>query len=147
MATKYILDLTKEEYRDDFMGIAEFDKNQPKEFWQYEARDKLVEKLELFLSDAQKYKGERAKNRSKTWLSHNAILVTGQRGTGKTVFLRNSEVMWQSFCKLSSNPSSAIYFLDSIDPTMLVEQDNFANVLLHKYIVMLSLRLKKIAVM
>lgn len=143
MATKYILDLTKEEYRDDFMGIAEFDKNQPKEFWQYEARDKLVEKLELFLSDAQKYKGERAKNRSKTWLSHNAILVTGQRGTGKTVFLRNSEVMWQSFCKLSSNPSSAIYFLDSIDPTMLVEQDNFANVIIAQIYSEVEFKIKK----
>jgi hypothetical protein len=128
MTTKYILDLSKEEYLDNFVALDE--KINDKEFWQYEARDKLVEKLSSFLNDAKKYKHARSKNKSKTWLSHNAILVTGQRGTGKTVFLRNCEAMWDVHCKKTLKSQSEIYFLESIDPTMLIEQDNFANVII-----------------
>ncbi|WP_164834656.1 hypothetical protein [Pseudoalteromonas agarivorans] len=46
MTTKYILDLSKEEYLDNFVVLDE--KINDKEFWQYEARDKLVEKLNIF---------------------------------------------------------------------------------------------------
>lgn len=130
MITKYILDLSKEEYLDDFVVLDEPTKVNDKEFWQYEARDKLVEKLNFFLDDAKKYKHARSKNKSKTWLSHNAILVTGQRGTGKTVFLRNCEAMWDVHCKQALKSQSEIYFLESIDPTMLSDQDNFANVII-----------------
>lgn len=130
MTTKYILDLSKEEYLDDFVVLDEPSKVNDKEFWQYEARDKLIEKLNFFLDDAKKYKHARSKNKSKTCLSHNAILVTGQRGTGKTVFLRNCEAMWDVHCKKTLKSQSEIYFLESIDPTMLIEQDNFANVII-----------------
>ncbi|KYL37199.1 hypothetical protein A2I96_06010 [Pseudoalteromonas tetraodonis] len=130
MTIRYTLDLTKEEYRDDFVALDEPTESNDKEFWQYEARDKLVEKLSSFLNDAKKYKQARSKNKSKTWLSHNAILVTGQRGTGKTVFLRNCEAMWDVHCKKMLKSQSEIYFLESIDPTMLIEQDNFANVII-----------------
>ncbi|OCQ22750.1 hypothetical protein A7985_01980 [Pseudoalteromonas luteoviolacea] len=131
MAIKYILDLTKEEYRDDFVGA---DKSQPvkyREFWQFEAREKLVNNLASFLNDAKQYKQSRSENKNKTWLSHNAILVTGQRGTGKTVFLRNVKSMWRAATQdrdeLNANE---IFFLDAIDPTMLVDNDNFANVII-----------------
>lgn len=130
MTIRYILDLTKEEYRDDFVALDEPTESNDKEFWQYEARDKLVEKLSFFLNDAKKYKQARSKNKSKTWLSHNAILVTGQRGTGKTVFLRNCKAMWDVYCKQALKSQSEIYFLESIDPTMLSDQDNFANVII-----------------
>ncbi|KZN41021.1 antiviral RADAR system adenosine triphosphatase RdrA [Pseudoalteromonas luteoviolacea] len=131
MAIKYILDLTKEEYRDDFVGA---DKSQPikhREFWQFEAREKLVNNLNSFLNDAKQYKQARSENKNKTWLSHNAILVTGQRGTGKTVFLRNVKNMWRAaVANDGQSHESEIFFLDAIDPTMLVDNDNFANVII-----------------
>ncbi|MCF6456316.1 antiviral RADAR system adenosine triphosphatase RdrA [Pseudoalteromonas sp. MMG024] len=129
MATSYLLDLTKEEYRDDFVSLNESKDQNHKEFWQYEARDKLVDKLKSFVNDAIAYKAERKNNKHKTWLSHNSILINGARGTGKTVFLRNCEAMWQVHCKNSDDVSGSIHFLPAIDPTMLVDHDNFANVI------------------
>ena len=131
MATTYLLDLTKEEYRDDFVSLNEPKEQTHKEFWQYEARDKLVDKLKSFVKDAIAYKSARTENKHKTWLSHNSILINGARGTGKTVFLRNCEAMWQAHCqKSSSDVAGSIYFLPAIDPTMLVDHDNFANVII-----------------
>ncbi|MBQ4837357.1 antiviral RADAR system adenosine triphosphatase RdrA [Pseudoalteromonas luteoviolacea] len=131
MATTYLLDLTKEEYRDDFVSLNEEQGKQHKEFWQYEARDKLVDKLKSFVKDAIAYKSERKNNKHKTWLSHNSILINGARGTGKTVFLRNCEAMWQAHCKQNSDDvAGSIHFLPAIDPTMLVDHDNFANVII-----------------
>lgn len=131
MATKYLLDLIKEEYRDDFISLDTHEDQEYKEFWQFEARDKLLEKLQNFVLDAQAYKSSRVKDKNKTWLSHNAILVNGTRGTGKTVFLRNCQAMWRVHCQQSLNfATSSIYFLPAIDPTMLIDQDNFANVII-----------------
>ncbi|MCF2857010.1 hypothetical protein L1286_05995 [Pseudoalteromonas sp. SMS1] len=132
MAIKYILDLTKEEYRDDFVSLAEVDdKKEGKEFWQFEARDRLIDRLCAFLKDAQAYNKERSLDDTKTWLSHNAILVNGGRGTGKTVFLRNCKAMWQYHCKQNDHlQASSIHFMPSIDPTMLIDHDNFANVII-----------------
>lgn len=133
MATSYLLDLTKEEYRDDFVLLDEPKHHSHKEFWQYEARDKLVDKLKSFVKDANAYRAERKNNKHKTWLSHNSILINGARGTGKTVFLRNCEAMWQAHCQQSQSSSDvagSIHFLPAIDPTMLVDHDNFANVII-----------------
>lgn len=131
MATKYLLDLIKEEYRDDFIPLDTHEDQEYKEFWQFEARDKLLEKLQNFVLDAQAYKSSRVKDKNKTWLSHNAILVNGTRGTGKTVFLRNCQAMWRVHCQQNTNfATSSIYFLPAIDPTMLIDQDNFANVII-----------------
>ncbi|MFY8299490.1 antiviral RADAR system adenosine triphosphatase RdrA [Pseudoalteromonas sp. SS15] len=131
MATTYLLDLTKEEYRDDFVSLNEPTDQNHKEFWQYEARDKLVDKLKSFVKDAIAYRNARTENKHKTWLSHNSILINGARGTGKTVFLRNCEAMWQAHCKKSSEDvAGSIHFLQAIDPTMLVDHDNFANVII-----------------
>ncbi len=123
MTTEYILDLDKEEYRDDFVS------NANNEFWQFEARDSLIEKLTTTLHEAKSYKIARQKKTNKTWLSHNAILVSGQRGTGKTVFLRNCEDIWKNSNSNSvSHEQSDLYFLHEIDPTMLINEDNFSNV-------------------
>ncbi|AIY65863.1 antiviral RADAR system adenosine triphosphatase RdrA [Pseudoalteromonas piratica] len=132
MVTNYLLDLTNNEYRDDFIALGLSDGTEGKlQFWQYEAREKLVDKLEIFLKDAEQYREDRNKNPNKTWLSHNSILVTGKRGTGKTVFLRNCAAMWKAHC--DNNEKSlfkSICFLPEIDPTMLVDHDNFANVVI-----------------
>lgn len=123
MTTNYILDISKEEYRDDYADGANG------ELWQIYAKQQLISDLESILSDAKKYKQFRSSNSNsnhkKTWLSHNAILVSSPRGTGKTVFLRNSKSMWDS----GSTKKDELYFLDVIDPTMLMANDSFSNVI------------------
>ena len=108
MTTNYILDISKEEYRDDYADGANG------ELWQIYAKQQLISDLESILSDAKKYKQFRSSNSNsnhkKTWLSHNAILVSSPRGTGKTVFLRNSKSMWDS----GSTKKDELYFLDVI---------------------------------
>ncbi|HDF8081263.1 TPA: hypothetical protein PEO44_003144 [Vibrio parahaemolyticus] len=120
----YKLDVSKEEYRDDYANHAN-----DGELWQVYAKDQLVENLHTILADAESYKSLRKHENNKTWLSHNAVLVTSPRGSGKTVFLRNSEKMWknseQGKAKLDS-----LFFLDVIDPTMLMDNDSFANVII-----------------
>lgn len=124
MTTKYILDLNTEEYRDNYV------ENQEHEFWQPDARDSLLENLIITVNEAKSYKAQREKN-NKTWLSHNAILVSGQRGTGKTVFLRNCEDIWKKeFANNSDGKMKELYFLQEIDPTMLLNEDNFSNVVI-----------------
>ncbi|BBN83697.1 hypothetical protein PA25_36820 [Pseudoalteromonas sp. A25] len=124
MSQTHILNLDKNEFRDDFIG-----KDNLNELWQDEAREGLISRLQTCLAEAKHYAKSRADNPHKTWLSHNAILVSGQRGTGKTVFLRNSEAIWKNASQQSDNNKSALYFLDVIDPTMLVNDDSFANVI------------------
>lgn len=123
MTTNYILDISKEEYRDDYADGASG------ELWQIYAKQQLISDLESILTDAKKYKQFRRdnsnSNQKKTWLSHNAILVSSPRGTGKTVFLRNSKSMWDS----GSIKKDELYFLDVIDPTMLMANDSFSNVI------------------
>lgn len=146
MTTSYLLDLTNNEYRDDFISLSQSDDStKPIQFWQYEAREKLVDKLHVFLSDAKKYKEERQENKQRTWLSHNSILVTGKRGTGKTVFLRNLDAMWAADCNDGRGNISKreICFLPEIDPTMLVDHDNFANVVIAQIYTVVEAELNK----
>jgi hypothetical protein len=125
MITEYILDLDKEEYRDDFVN------NENNEFWQFEARDSLIEKLTTTLNDAKSYKIARQEKPNKIWLSHNAILVSGQRGAGKTVFLRNCAEIWKNEQSNGGNHKAGeLHFLQEIDPTMLINEDNFSNVVI-----------------
>ncbi|KPH96236.1 hypothetical protein AMS58_01330 [Pseudoalteromonas porphyrae] len=123
MTANYILDISKEEYRDDYAD------GENGELWQIYAKQQLISDLESILSDAKKYKQFRRSNANpnhkKTWLSHNAILVSSPRGTGKTVFLRNSKSMWEA----GSTKKDELYFLDVIDPTMLMANDSFSNVI------------------
>lgn len=121
----YKLDVSREEYRDDYANQTEG------ELWQIYARDQLVDNLKSILNDAKKYRAFRSSNSSRndTWLSHNAVLVTSPRGSGKTVFLRNSESMWKNTFQDSEPESKELFFLDVIDPTMLMENDSFANVI------------------
>ncbi|WP_318435351.1 antiviral RADAR system adenosine triphosphatase RdrA [Photobacterium leiognathi] len=120
------LNYTKAEYLDDYSDSSG-------EFWQYEAQESLINKLEITLREAKEYKENRKQDNNKTWLSHNAILVSGQRGTGKTVFLRNCEKLWIKACK-KKNPNNIqeeeLKFLNVIDPTMLVNNDHFSNVII-----------------
>lgn len=121
----YKLDVSREEYRDDYAKEQEAG-----ELWQIYARNQLVSSLSSILKDAEKYKLTRLEGDSdETWLSHNAILVTSPRGSGKTVFLRNSKYMWNS-SQQGKEESGKLFFLNVIDPTMLMDNDSFANVII-----------------
>ncbi|WP_146491450.1 hypothetical protein [Vibrio sp. T20] len=117
----FLLDLDKPEYDDLFITSAG-----ERELWQRDAMHSLVKKLTINLEAAKQYCKQRQKDRKKTNLSHNSIFLTGERGSGKTVFLRNVEKIWQH--KTETSIESDIGFLDVIDPTMLMNNDSFANV-------------------
>lgn len=59
---------------------------------------------------------------------HNAILVTGPRGAGKTVFLKNAKQIWDE--QPPESHGLTLHFCKEIDPTLLVDHDNFANVII-----------------
>ena len=117
----FLLDLDKPEYDDLFITSAG-----ERELWQRDAMHSLVDKLTINLEAAKQYCKQRQKDRKKTNLSHNSIFLTGERGSGKTVFLRNVEQIWQH--KTETSIENDIGFLDVIDPTMLMNNDSFANV-------------------
>lgn len=117
----FLLDLDKPEYDDLFITSTD-----ERELWQRDAMHSLVDKLTINLEAAKKYCKQRQKDRKKTNLSHNSIFLTGERGSGKTVFLRNVEPIWQH--KTEMTLANDIGFLDVIDPTMLMNNDSFANV-------------------
>jgi len=60
---------------------------------------------------------------------HDAMFIFGERGTGKTVFLYNLAKKW-SGAKKNKGINTDVLFLDIIDPTLLIEQDNFVNVVI-----------------
>ncbi|HGS4463377.1 TPA: hypothetical protein ACMDOB_003251 [Vibrio metschnikovii] len=117
----FLLDLDKPEYDDLFISSTN-----ERELWQRDAMHSLVDKLTINLEAAKKYCKQRQKDRKKTNLSHNSIFLTGERGSGKTVFIRNVEPIWQH--KAEKTLVNDIGFLDVIDPTMLMNNDSFANV-------------------
>jgi len=59
---------------------------------------------------------------------HNSILVTGPRGAGKTVFLKNAKQIWSE--QPPKSDGLTLHFCKEIDPTLLVDHDNFANVII-----------------
>lgn len=118
MANDIILNLTTNEYLDSFTN---------EELWQQAAKEKLVEMLKITSDEAEAYKRNRDKNKNSIYAAHNAICISGERGAGKTVFLRNVEKFWQKSCEKSENDD--IHFLEIIDPTLLCNHDEFANVI------------------
>lgn len=117
----FLLDLDKPEYDDLFITSTD-----ERELWQRDAMYSLVDKLKINLTSAKKYGKQREKERKKTNLSHNSIFLTGERGSGKTAFLRNIESIW--IHKNKQGLENDIGFLELIDPTMLMNNDSFANV-------------------
>lgn len=98
------------------------------ELWQQQAAHVLAEHLERFGKQA----AERISNKCRRNTSnniHNAILVSGGRGTGKSVFLKNAEAIWENHAK-AKNDLPNLYFTPLIDPTLLQDHDNFTNVLI-----------------
>ncbi len=140
MTKNYVFDIGKSEFKDDYSDGVKG------ELWQDYAKEQLVLNLDNILSDAKEYAHFRNNkkfcrdNGNETWLSHNAILVTSQRGSGKTVFLRNSKAMWAE----SKKDTSELFFLKVIDPTMLMANDSFANVIVAQIYDAVSQKLNKL---
>ena len=120
MANDIILNLTTNEYLDSFTN---------EELWQQAAKKKLVEMLKKTSDEAKAYKRNRFDNKCKNtiYAAHNAICISGERGAGKTVFLRNVENFWKK--SLDNREIDDIFFLEIIDPTLLCNHDEFANVI------------------
>ena len=114
-----ILDLGTSEFNDGFTGDNE------SQLWQIDAKDRLIQLLELNLSAAKKYKSKRVNSRCNISSVHNSIYISGKRGSGKTVFLRNTKNIWKEYDK-----DNEIYFVDVLDPTLLENHDKFSNVLI-----------------
>ena len=60
---------------------------------------------------------------------HDAILISGGRGTGKSIFLYNAKTLWDEQSNKEPNKPN-IKFLDPIDPTLLQDNDSFSNVII-----------------
>ena len=120
MANNIILNLTINEYLDSFSN---------EELWQQAAKEKLVEMLKKTSDEAKAYERNRFDNKCKNtiYAAHNAICISGERGAGKTVFLRNVENFWKK--SLDNKEIDDIFFLEIIDPTLLCNHDEFANVI------------------
>ena len=120
MANDIILNLTTNEYLDSFTN---------EELWQQAAKKKLVEMLKKTSDEAKAYERNRFDNKCKNtiYAAHNAICISGERGAGKTVFLRNVENFWKK--SLDNKEIDDIFFLEIIDPTLLCNHDEFANVI------------------
>ncbi len=107
-----------------------FEKQQ---LWQKDAAEALINILMNLASQAKKYKRDLAGgNLNRNSHSHDAILVSGGRGTGKTVFLKNAQLIWNErketeFECSDLNPN--IHFTSIIDPTLLHDHDSFTNVI------------------
>ncbi|WP_318465248.1 hypothetical protein [Photobacterium leiognathi] len=120
----FILNIDRAEFDVDFITNAG-----DREFWHRDARASIIEKLKTAASEASHYAQFRQENQyQKTRLGHNSILLHGGRGTGKTVFLRNLDTMWQHSPSVGNKKS--LQFLGLIDPTMLIKQDSFSNVVI-----------------
>jgi hypothetical protein len=129
MGNEIILVLNRREFDDDYSE---------KELWQAQAAKKLVEALTQTAKQARTYKAKRIQldKNHKLQAIHDAIFVSGSRGAGKSVFLRNAKAIWErDYAKRTLQEEKfELYFCDEIDPTLLVNHDNFANVIIaHLY--------------
>ncbi|MFA0181108.1 hypothetical protein AB4463_11905 [Vibrio cyclitrophicus] len=118
------LDLNKAEYDEQFSS---------QDLWQRQAATALVKHLECFGKQASMMLSYESKSGSSRYGSqniHNAILISGGRGTGKSVFLKNAEALWGDYVKTEKGKTlPKLYFTPLIDPTLLQDHDSFTNVL------------------
>ncbi|MDG0806762.1 hypothetical protein PO856_004051 [Pectobacterium brasiliense] len=133
---KIILDLDLTEYESDFIYESDLmlDESMVKSsgLWQKAANFRLADKLRTMGLTAREYK-KKIKNsedqKEKLSCYHHAVFISGTRGAGKTIFLRNIETIWNTHKKPLSDPPN-LYFIDTFDPTLLHIEDNFSEVII-----------------
>lgn len=134
MAGEIILNLDLPEYQDDFLSSK--DGGEQNGLWQQEANKTLVSHLDKMGRAAKDYKKNvnQCKNQATKLSSyHHAIFISGARGTGKTVFLRNIQAVWEANKKnhvQSASDLPDLHFIDAIDPTLLNIHDRFSEVII-----------------
>lgn len=116
---KIILDLSRGEYADEF---------KKDECWQIDAYKECAEKLIEHLSELSLPEGKLRR-------MHDAIFIEGGRGVGKTAFMMNMEQFFDSYVnseelKVAGVSDRDLVFLELIDPTLLVDDENFSNVVI-----------------
>ncbi|RNM23667.1 hypothetical protein EFS38_10940 [Dickeya undicola] len=124
-----ILNLDLPEYQDDFLAETT-DSNQ---LWQQQANRKLADLLKKMGNDAHRYKEQCQHDSKETHQKlssyHHAIFISGARGAGKTVFLKNAEAIWQhETARQDNNPN--LHFMPVIDPTLLNINERFSEVII-----------------
>ncbi|MEC5320905.1 antiviral RADAR system adenosine triphosphatase RdrA [Brenneria populi subsp. brevivirga] len=142
---KIILDLDLTEYESDFISEEPQVKNSG--LWQQAASVRLADRLREMGIAAREYKKKRidGKDCQKEKLScyHHAIFISGTRGAGKTIFLRNIEAIWKEQKKHHSDPPE-LFFIDTIDPTLLYIEDKFSEVVIASVYVAVEKKLKSL---
>jgi len=117
-----VLDLNNLDFESDISG---------NNIWQKDAVNEFTRFLSKTASQAKKR--ERDRKECDTTIIHDAIFIGGARGTGKTVFLQNIEGFWEDSLE-RKNKELKLHFCQSIDPTLLVNHDDFTNVVIaHLY--------------
>lgn len=100
------------------------------ELWQREAAENLISILNRIGSLAKEYREKRKRLKSETRTVHDAVFISGGRGAGKTVFLKNAKSHWEK----NKSQDLNLYFCDVIDPTLLINNDDFTYVVVaHLY--------------
>lgn len=106
------------------LNHSEFDESfSENERWQKKAEKSLIDHLLMFGNDAKKFSNIK---KDEVQHVHNAILISGDRGTGKTVFLKNTKSIWENYKEDKPN----LHFTPIIDPTLLQNNDNFTTVII-----------------
>lgn len=119
MSNKIVLNLSNIDFDDNF----NFDNG---ELWQQQASESLVKNLVTIANQAKVYSKRRENEEHlQPQAMHDAIFISGGRGAGKTVFLKNAQKVWDKAIESKDIP---LYFTATIDPTLLINHDNFTNV-------------------
>lgn len=118
--TDIILDLDKSEFDEFNLG--------KDDLWQQDAANQLIKHLTTLGRAAKEIK-ERSSNMEEdtTRHVHDAILISGGRGTGKSIFLYNAKKLWD---EQNDKNKPDLHFLDPVDPTLLQDNDSFSNVII-----------------
>lgn len=118
--TDIILDLDKSEFDEFNLG--------KDDLWQQDAAHQLIKHLTTLGCAAKKIK-ERPSNTEEdtTRHVHDAILISGGRGTGKSIFLYNAKTLW---AEQNDKKKPILHFLNPVDPTLLQDNDSFSNVII-----------------
>ncbi|QOL14806.1 antiviral RADAR system adenosine triphosphatase RdrA [Dickeya dianthicola] len=129
MVSEIILNLNLPEYQDDFLAETT-DSNQ---LWQQQANRKLVGLLRTMGNDAHRYKTQCQHDSKETHQKlssyHHAIFISGARGAGKTVFLKNAKEIWKHETdKQEKKPN--LHFMPVVDPTLLNINERFSEVII-----------------
>lgn len=114
------------------LDTSEFDEFNLKEteLWQQDAASQLIKHLTTLGLAAKQIKDCSCQSEENTSRHvHDTILISGGRGTGKSIFLYNAKKIWEKQDdKVNNKPH--LYFLDPIDPTLLQDNDSFSNVII-----------------